>query len=190
MSIFENILDILEKKGPLSIPSLLDEMNRLSRFQNTNRTPIELSHVKSVISRKRELFTIKNNRVTIDPDKDPVQLSLNLGGYPGPWYKIEIDFINERFVYFEWHLSSFSPRNELPKVSGSIEDFKKELYRLKIWKWQSEYNHPGIILDSIAWSVKLITKGNIYECNGVQSFPNGWERFCKALAKLTGKYIC
>jgi hypothetical protein len=190
MSIFENILDILEKKGPLSIPSLLDEMNRMSRFQNTNGKPIELSHVKSVISRKRELFNIKNNIVTIDPDKDPVLLIVSLGGYPGPWYKVEVDFINDRFVYFEWHLSSFSQRNELPKVSGSIEDFKKELYRLKIWKWQPEYNQQGIILDGITWSVKLITKGNIFESNGIQSFPNDWEKFCKALSKLTGKYIC
>lgn len=190
MSIFENILDILEKKGPLSIPSLLDEMNRLKRFQNTNGKKIELSHVKSVINRKRELFHIKNNVVKIDPDKDPVLLSFNLGGYPGPWYKIEVDFNNDRFVYYEWHLSLFSPRDELPKVSGSIEDFKKELYRLKIWNWQSEYNHAGIILDGITWSVKLVTKGNIYESSGVQSFPNGWEKFCKALSILTGKYIC
>ncbi|MDA6131145.1 hypothetical protein OSK38_27745, partial [Escherichia coli] len=66
MSIFENILDILEKKGAISIPSLLDEMNKLSNSQNTSRKPLELSHVKSVISRKREIFHIKNNIVTID----------------------------------------------------------------------------------------------------------------------------
>ncbi|USK46818.1 MULTISPECIES: hypothetical protein [Cytobacillus] len=190
MSIFENILDILEKKGAISIPSLLDEMNKLSNSQNTSRKPLELSHVKSVISRKREIFHIKNNIVTIDPDKEPILLSVSLGGYPGPWYKVEVDFINGRFVYFEWHLSSFSHRTELPAASGSIEEFKKELYRLKIWKWQKEYQNPGIILESVTWSIKLITKENIFESQGIQAFPEGWEKFCKALSKLTGKYIC
>ncbi|USK41144.1 hypothetical protein LIS77_11825 [Cytobacillus firmus] len=190
MSIFENILDILEKKGAISIPSLLDEMNRPSNFQRTGAKPVELAHVKSVISRKRELFHIKNNIVTIDPDKDPILLSVSLGGYPGPWYKIEVDFINGRFVYFEWHLSSFSSRNELPTKSGSIEEFKKELYRLKLWKWQKEYKNPGMLMDSVTWSIKLVTKENSFESQGIQSFPNGWEKFCMALTNLTGKYIC
>ncbi|KON88418.1 hypothetical protein AF332_17455 [Sporosarcina globispora] len=190
MSIFENILDILEKKGSISIPSLLDEMNRMSHFKNTNGKQIELSHVKSVISRKKEIFHLKNDIITIDPDKEPILLSFSLGGYPGPWYKIEVDFINGRFVYFEWHLSSFSPRNELPQASGSIEDFKKELYRFKFWKWQNEYRNPGIIMDGVTWSVKLITKENIFESQGIQAFPKSWEKFCKAISKLTGKYIC
>lgn len=190
MSIFENILDILEKKGPISIPSLCEEMNKLSRFQNIKSKPIELSHVKSVISRKKDLFTIQNDMITIDPDKDPVLLTVNVGGYPGPWYKVDIDFINERFVSFEWHLSSFSSRKEMPKESGSIENFKKELYHLKIWKWQPEYNHQGIILEGITWSVKLLTKGKLFESNGMQSFPKEWERLCRALSLLIGRNIC
>ena len=71
-----------------------------------------------------------------------------------------------------------------------MEEFKRELYTMNIWEWKQTYrSEDGIILEGKYWSVKLITKGKVYESEGTESFPRNWDQFCKAVEKLTGYTI-
>ncbi|WP_335717358.1 hypothetical protein [Neobacillus niacini] len=68
-----------------------------------------------------------------------------------------------------------------------MEEFKSEIYSLNIWEWERSYRkEEGIILDGMFWSIKLNTKGKIYESEGIECFPREWERFCQAVENLTG----
>ncbi len=105
---------------------------------------------------------------------------------------MKVDFEKNRFTLFEWNLDSIEkPINRLqPKrVIGNIDMFKKELYRIRLWKWKNDYQSEGIVLDGTYWSVKLVTKGKVYESEGLQSFPKEWDRLCQALSKLSGLEI-
>ncbi|MCQ6276194.1 hypothetical protein JMM81_14795 [Bacillus sp. V3B] len=70
---------------------------------------------------------------------------------------------------------------------GSTDEFKQQLYRLKVWGWDSNYEQDGIILDGICWSIRLETRANIFRSAGLQSFPKEWSKFCCELTKLTGR---
>lgn len=187
---FDTILDILEEKGPLSMPVLCDEINKNKREKTENEIIIQLEDVKSLIKRKQDMFKVQNGLVEIDPNKDPVRLRVSLGGHPGPWYKINIDFIHHHFHYFEWHLSSYSKMRKLPNAAGKVESFKKQIYRYRIWNWLEFYEDGELRLEDTYWDVKLETKGKVYKMKGNDSYPKDWKKFCLSLSKLIGKRIC
>jgi hypothetical protein len=98
-------------------------------------------------------------------------------------------FFRNTFSVFEWRNKDYNlPFTNLePKSIGSLEDFKREIYLMKIWEWEPSYQKgEGIILDGKYWCIRLNTKGKVYECEGMECFPPEWERFCQAVEKLTG----
>lgn len=189
MYIYEMILDILEKKGPTSIPSICQEMNQLTWNDQDEDRLVQLSQIKTAIRRKKDLFKVEDNVVFIDPEKDIQLLTINIGGAFEPSITVKVDFIRNRFSFFVWHFDSkLSSKNSLQPVQpcGNLEDFKKELYRIKPWEWRADYQPEGMVLDGIFWSMKLVTKGKVYESEGIQCFPKEWTKLCKSLSKLTG----
>lgn len=189
MNMYEVILNILDKKGPASIPSICQEMNQESFHLYKTDKPVQPSHIKSVISRKKDLFNIQDDSVFIHPEKEVQSLTVNISGNHGPCYRIQEDFLKNRFLFFEWNLdskTSSASKKKAPMISGDIETFKKELYLIKIWDWESDYQFQGIILDGTCWSVKLETKNKNYESKGLQCFPKQWAKFCRALTNLIG----
>ncbi|MFL6557164.1 MAG: hypothetical protein ACJ8MO_13715, partial [Bacillus sp. (in: firmicutes)] len=80
------------------------------------------------------------------------------------------------------------PFSAIPAATpGDLEEFKRELYLMSIWEWKPTYqNEGGIILEGKYWSIKLITKGKVYVSEGTESYPRNWDKFCKAIEKLTG----
>ncbi|MEH7113648.1 hypothetical protein V7124_14835 [Neobacillus niacini] len=116
-------------------------------------------------------------------------LIAGIDGFSGISYKIHVDFFRNTFTVFEWknkdNALPFTPLER--KRIGSIEDFKNEIYLMKIWEWERSYRkEEGIILDGKYWSIKLNTKGKVYESEGIECFPHDWEQFCQAVEKLTG----
>ena len=185
---YEAILDILEKKGNATIPVICEEMNEhdqsiVSEKENT----VEPSYIKTLVSSNNELFLLKDDIVSIRPDKEPVLLTVVLHGYPGPEMRVRIDFKRNTFTYFEWHLDSKASRPFHAGKFGSVEEFKKKLYPLKLWEWEEDYQTEGIVVDGTSWSVILKTKGKTYESRGLDSFPNQWREFCQAVSRLVGK---
>lgn len=189
MEMYEVILEILEKNGPKSIPGICQEMNQLPFYQRSKEKPVLPAHVKSAITRKKELFKVCNNIVFIDPEKNMQSLEVNISGSEGPLLTIRVDFLKDSFSYFEWNFDSPSKsKSSIPpqREFGDIGIFKKEIYRLKLWKWNADYQPETMILDGVCWSVKLVTTGKVYESQGLQQFPKEWTRFSRGLRRLIG----
>lgn len=189
MYMYEMILAILDKKGPASIPSICQEMNKLNVFHQNEEKIVQPAQVKTSICRKKDLFKMKNELVFIDPERDFQKLTVHIGLSRGPSLTIRIDFVKGQFAFFEWQLDpTIEPviRIQPQKTIGNVETFKKELYRIKLWEWKADYPSEGIVLDGTFWSTELETKGKVYKSEGLQSFPKNWKKLCLGLSKLTG----
>jgi hypothetical protein len=188
MFIYEMILEIIGNKGPISIPSICQEMNQTCGYNDSNKL-VQPSQIKQALSRKKDLFKVEDNLVSILPEKDPQQLTVYMGGGIEPSLMIKVDFEKNRFSFIEKH---FEPRkaanNKFQPLHqcGSVEAFKRELYRIKPWEWARDYEPEEMVLDGIFWSVKLVTKAKVYESEGLQCFPKEWPMLLKGLSALTG----
>lgn len=192
MSMYEAILEILEKKGPRTFPVICHELNQLPVDKRGCEKTVQLSQVKNVIRRKKDLFIVQDNVVYIDPEKEMIRLEFSISEGGGALRSVKVYFLEGRFDFFDWSFDISSGATAMfpsqPEV-GNIESFKKELYRIGVWKWQTDYQCEGIVLDSTIWSVKLVTKGKIYQSEGIQRYPKEWKKLCLELTKLTGVKI-
>jgi hypothetical protein len=187
MRVFETILSILEKKGPLPIIMICSEVNQV--LSCNREKPILPSHIKSIVTRKKDLFIVNEGTISIHPDKYPFSLKATLEVFEGSSYQVRVNFNKNRFAALIWrNKDNRQPFSDFPAGSpGDIEEFKRELYSMNIWKWAPTYrDEAGIILEGKYWSVKLKTKGKIYESEGTKSYPVNWKKFCRAVEKLTG----
>jgi hypothetical protein len=187
MKVFETILSILEEKGPLPIPAICNEVNQV--LTTHREKPILPAHIKSIVTRKNDLFRVNGGRISIHPDKYLLSLMATLEGFGGISYQVRVNFTKNRFAALEWrNKDNCQPFSDLQAASvGNVENFKREIYSMNIWDWEPTYrNDNGIILEGKYWSVKLKTKGKVYESGGTESFPENWDKFCKVVEKLTG----
>lgn len=171
----------------MPIPAICTEVNR--RLCSDQDEPLLSSHIQSVIKRKKDFFLIKNELISIRPDKQPSFLVATLDGNQGICYQVNVNFSKKRFTFFEWRNTTVQePENTFfPKEPGNVDDFKSELLHLDIWGWQALYARTeGITLGDTNWTVKLVTKGKIYRSEGTDCYPAEWGRLCKAIEKLTG----
>jgi hypothetical protein len=188
MKMYEALLDILEKKGNATIPVICKEMSEQDPgIVSDRQDKVEPSYIKTLVCSNKELFLVKGDIVSIRPDREPVLMTVVLHGYPGPEMRVRIDFKRNTFTYFEWHLDSKFSGPLKAGTFGSVEDFKKNLYPLRLWDWEEDYQTEGIVVDGTSWSVKLKTKGKTYESRGLDSFPDQWKEFCRSVSVLVGK---
>lgn len=187
MNMYEMILSYLDQTGPASIPSICQQINSDPQFMKERDKPVKQTHIKSVITRKRDLFYVHNDIVSLLPDRNIVSLTANVDKCGGPWLRVKVDFIHNNFIFFEMNLDPSQHLEYKPVAPGSTEEFKREIYRLNIWDWQAIYEKQGIVLDGTSWSICLETRSKIFKSEGLQCFPKGWAEFCRALTKLTGK---
>ncbi|HLO13143.1 MAG TPA: hypothetical protein VK190_13120 [Pseudoneobacillus sp.] len=127
--------------------------------------------------------------LSIHPDKNPISLIATQEGIGGISYQVRVNFEKKRFASLEWK----SNRNGQPFSNinlakpGSLDVFKREIYSMNLWDWKPCYQkETGIILGGTYWSVKLKTKGKIYESEGTEYYPPNWDKFCQEVEKLTG----
>ncbi|WP_318508879.1 hypothetical protein [Bacillus sp. T3] len=189
MFLYEMIYNILEEKGALSIPSICQELNEKTNHHQEQEKLVLPAHIKSAISRKKDLFKVEENVVSIDPEKNIQALTVHIGGIIEPSITIKIDFNKNRFIIFEWNHESQACNNpgiQPTRTCGEMDAFKKELFRIKPWEWSANYHQEQMILDGIFWSIKLVTEGKVYESEGLHCFPKEWGKLCNSLTKLTG----
>ncbi|RHW42230.1 hypothetical protein D1B31_06275 [Neobacillus notoginsengisoli] len=186
MQLLEGIIKILDEKGPLSLYSLCDEANGLCLKE---KAPLLPSEVKSILSRKNELFLVYNGIISIIPEKQPVILKA-YSERPGKHaYQVKVNFSNGIFTFVEWRDKGFPAFQETPRERqpGDIRDFKAKLYHTQIWNWKRNYvKDRGIVLDGTSWSVSLQTRSGSYISSGINYFPANWTAFCMAISELTG----
>lgn len=186
MRVYETIISILEKKGPLPILGICNEVNQV--LTTRLEKPLLPSYIESIVTRKKDLFHSNGGRISIHPDRNPFMLIATLDGFEGISYQVRINFIKNRFAALKWRdIENRQPLNVNTNKPGEIEEFKRELYTLNIWEWEPNYQkEEGIILEGKYWSIKLKTKGKVYESVGTECFPPNWNKFCKAVERLTG----
>lgn len=187
MKVFETIISILDDKGPLPITAICKEVNRM---QFTYREkPFLPSQIKSIVAKKKDLFLIQEGNISINPDKHFILLVATLEGDDGISYQVKVNFIQKRFTFFEWRNIGDSQLNNkfIPKSPGDLDEFKREIFTIGLWKWVPTYGlEEGITLGKKNWSIKLETQSKTYSCEGTDCFPKNWRKFCKAIEKLTG----
>ncbi|MEH7158669.1 hypothetical protein [Neobacillus drentensis] len=187
MRVYETMLSILEEKGPLPIPQICNELNQV--LISSREMPVLPAQINSIVTKKKDVFRVNDGNISIHPDKRPCSLIASLEGFGGVSYQVRVNFLKNRFAALQWrNKEDFHPFTDYQSVvPGNLEEFKKELYSLNIWEWYPTYrSEDGIILEGKYWSVKLITKGKVYESEGTKSYPGNWDMFCKAVEKLTG----
>jgi hypothetical protein len=187
VKIYETIISILDEKGPLSIPLICHEVNQL-RVSDHDK-PLLPSHIKSIVTRKKDLFRIKEGNISIAPDKYPYFLVVILDGDEGITYQVNINFSKKSFSFFEWiNKGNKSPQWEpYLRVLGNVDECKREVIAMKIWEWEPFYGTGvGITLGKTNWTVKLKTKSKTYVSEGTDSYPEKWPKLCQSIEKLTG----
>jgi hypothetical protein len=187
VNIYETIILILDKKGPLSIPLICQEVNEM--LVKNQSDPILPSHIKSIVTRKKDLFRVREGNISIAPDKNPYSITVILEGDEGISYQLNVDFIKKRFSFFEWRNKRHQKSSQTPPTRrlGNIDEFKRELMALKIWEWQSYYGaEVGITLGKTNWTVKLKTTSKTHVFEGTDCYPEKWAEFCQSIEKLAG----
>jgi hypothetical protein len=187
VNIYKTIILILDEKGPLSIPSICEEVNELLVTDRNN--PILPSHIKSIVTQKKDLFRVREGNISIAPDKNPYSITAILEGDEGISYQLNVDFISKRVSFFEWRTKRNQKRSQTPSTRGlgNIDEFKREIMALKIWEWQSYYGaEVGITLGKTNWTVKLKTTGKTHIFEGTDCYPEKWAEFCQSIEKFAG----
>lgn len=194
MNVYEIIFEIIDKHGPVPFSTLLQMINQMNDEgkKEERKDLFDLSQLKTLIEHRKDLFTVKDDIVSIREEKEIVSFIARIWGDYDPSYTIHVDFSKNNFAVFEFFTMEENRRHMFKRIihPGEIDRFKRELYRLNIWDWEKDYQPEELLLDGICWYVELKTKGNIYVSNGFQSFPREWNRFCRALSKFVGKKIC
>lgn len=187
MRAYEAILSILEEKGSVPLSEICDEVNAvMAPHYDKKLLP---SHITSIVTKNKDLFLVNNGQISIHPDKYLYSLHAMLEGFEGISYQIRVNFIKNKFIALEWrNEGGTQPFSNLETVRpGCLEEFKREIYTVNIWDWEPVYDDKmGIILEGKYWFVKLKTKGTVYQSEGTESFPLNWNKFCRAVEKLTG----
>jgi hypothetical protein len=80
MKVYETILSILEKNGPLPIPIICNEVNQV--LSANREKPILPSHIKSIVTRIRDLFHVFGGKLSIHLD-NPCTFRATLKGIEG-----------------------------------------------------------------------------------------------------------
>ena len=190
MNLYVLICSIIDRYGPTSILSICEKVNNHAQFMKERDKPVGQAQIKSVISRKKDLFAVHDDIVSLLPERVFVSMTAEIGACRGPWFKVKVDFVRKTFMVFGMNLD---PANELdyqPIVAGSTDEFKHEIFKMKLWNWEPSYERQEIVLDGTCWSITLKTIGQTYKSEGLNVFPKEWAKFSKALSKLIGKKLC
>lgn len=187
MNIVETIISILDEKGPLSIPLICQEVNELLITDRGN--PILPSQIKSIVSRKKDIFRVKAGNISFVPDKYPYSLIATVEGDEGITYQLNVSFEKNRFSFFEWRDKRNRNSNPGPqhRKLGSMDEFKRKIIEMEIWDWKLYYGTgEGITLGKTNWTVRLKTRNKTYLCEGIDCYPENWAEFCQSIEKFAG----
>ncbi|MGP7815878.1 hypothetical protein [Niallia sp. 01092] len=179
-SMYERILDVIERIGPTTIFSIHEEINNLPSEQLQENRPVPLSSIKSAITRKKDLFYVDNNIVSILPDKEIKKLIIEYQNHDSCWYKFTIDFMKETYIFQEWHRSANKQTLPFGKrvVDNDYLALKKEIYKLKIW--DLELSAPYESLPS--WTFTLQTVEKDYVIKGIDTKEKNWKKIEKVIS--------
>jgi hypothetical protein len=131
----------------------------------------------------------------------PERLSISIGGHFGPSYSVEPE--NGSLTYSHSKpVQQFPPKwdsesETIRPTEHQWQAFRRELDRLNVWRWQSEYFEP--VCDGTGWSVEIVYSDTAIRSHGSNCFPgqNGralsivdrtkddtFKQFCRSVSAL------
>ncbi|WP_445487149.1 hypothetical protein [Niallia sp. 03133] len=179
-SMYEKILDVIERIGPASISSIYDELNNDPSLMFNDEKPLQLSSIKSAITRKKDLFHVDNDVVSILPDKEVTKLIIEYQVEESSWYKLSIDLLKEIYIFQEWHSSG---SNDIKPIGNIVDNndyltLKKEIYKLKIWDWEFQEDKESLQ----GWTITLLTVGKKYKITEMHEKDKKWKKIKKVVS--------
>ncbi|HWJ80561.1 MAG TPA: hypothetical protein VNR61_21055 [Niallia sp.] len=178
-TMYEKIIDVLENNGPTNLTSLYEELNRHS--MENHDSLIAMSSIKSVLSRKKDLFYVREDIVSIHPEKDIKKMVVDLRINPFQAFSLHIDFWKENYSIQDWSLHPIVYPPVFHYISSDqYLDLKKELYRTKIWDWTSSDPQN----DSI-YTVCLYTLNSSYLYKSSDMEGKEWKQLKKIISMFT-----
>lgn len=118
-----------------------------------------------------------------------MKLEIYSGGYPGPNFQVLVDFHNHTIerseVFYEGKLISPVELQDSDIIREKLTLFLNKLYECDLMNWASEYQNFSI-LDGTSWRVQITYDTYCEEKSGCNHFPPKWNKFCNAVAKLSG----
>ena len=112
-------------------------------------------------------------------------LITSVGGYFGGYYEVEINLISRELT---WKHSGGGNEETYRKVlrNTTTDKLIEELKLIELLNWKSVYVDPHI-LDGTQWSIEIVRKGRNIKKHGSNMYPDGWERFCEIIRKISGR---
>lgn len=112
-------------------------------------------------------------------------LIASVGGYFGGYYEVEINLKSRELT---WKHFAGGNEESYRKVfrNTTADKLIEELKLIDLLNWKSEYVDPHI-LDGTQWSIEIVRKGRNIKKHGSNMYPDGWERFCEIIRKISGR---
>jgi hypothetical protein len=178
-TLYEKIIDVLQQKGPTTLSAIFNELNS---YLGEEETPISMSSIKSVLSRKKDLFEVYDDIVSIHPEKEITKLIVEYKVNQEHSFSIHIDFDLRNYLIQEW--SQFPI--VIPPVFNKIEPeefdaLRMELYRLKMWDWEEEL----LGIETVKCTSRLVTVTSTYTVDLVNMQSKEWRQLQKMISLFT-----
>ena len=179
---------------------------------NTGDNPWRFT--KEQINPTPDLWGPEMNRSTQSTVKAlPKRLCISIGGYFGPCYSVTFKKGRLTYTYLSSRdscIQELEPRLELgpqphrEQIQPSAkqwQNFRRTLSRLNVWCWQRNYSDP-FVCDGTGWSAEIVYSDRSLVSSGDNCFPgrdgralpitadetdNTFAKFCRAVARLTGR---
>ena len=155
MKVYETIISILEKKGHYHFLLFVWKLIRFLKYIRRNRLSL---HKFNQLSQEKGIYLqLKAGKISIHPDKYPFSLIATMEEYSGVSNQVRVNFMKKRFIFLEWrNKDNIQPFADYPpKFHGSLEDFKREIYSMKIWEWEPAYRN---VRRYCSWRKVLVCK--------------------------------
>ena len=78
MNLYVLICSIIDRYGPTSILSICEKVNNHAQFMKERDKPVGQAQIKSVISRKKDLFAVHDDIVSLLPERVFVSMTAEI----------------------------------------------------------------------------------------------------------------
>jgi hypothetical protein len=114
----------------------------------------------------------------------PSILEASIGGYPGPWYSIELK--QDALVYSV--TQDTGRKSKAVEIQPSAKDWKRfhrVLEESAAWSWEAEYVNADI-LDGTSWHLRVEWEGSSLNSRGSNAYPSWFQSVLRGLSQLVG----
>ena len=117
----------------------------------------------------------------------PLFFSFSIGGFGGPSYSVNINFIKNECVYNSYKAGLEEGKEEIIKLNKAGMNMLRCKISIYIREWKSEYRSKEIILDGTSWSMEYTKTDKMVRSSGSNAYPENFSGFCREIRNIIGK---